>query len=86
MAEEMQHTLNSYGKVALKRFIDNVPMICIAIMQNLANRMNDILSEVTDKEIEHLVMAPPDIVDTMNTLKRKADTLDKGIVTIRGLI
>ena len=86
MAEEMQHALDSYGKVALKRFIDNVPMICIEIMQNFADRMNGMLSEITDEEIERLMVAPPILIDTKNNLKRKGDTLDKGIATIRGLI
>lgn len=26
--------MNAYGKVALKRFINNIPMICIEIMQD----------------------------------------------------
>ena len=85
MAEEMQNALNSYGKVALKRFIDNVPMLCIEIMQNFADKMNDILSEVADEEIERIVVAPSNIATERNQLKRKADTLEKGIVALRDL-
>ena len=85
MAEEMQTALNGYGKVALKRFIDNVPMMCIEIMKSFADRMNDVLSEVNDEEIERLLVAPSNIATKRNQLKRKADTLEKGIVALRDL-
>ena len=85
MAEEMQHYLNGYGKVALKRFIDSVPMICIEIMQKFPDRMNNILSKTTDEEIEHIVVNPPNVISRRNTLKSKVDTLEKGIVALRDL-
>jgi len=85
MAEEMQHYLNGCGKVALKRFIDSVPMICIEIMQKFPDRMNNILSKTTDEEIEHIVVNPPNVISRRNTLKRKVDTLEKGIVALHDL-
>jgi len=85
MAEEMQHALSGYGKVAFKRFIDNVPMMCIEIMQKFPDRMHDILSKTTDDEIDRIVVNPPNVISTRNTLKRKVDTLEKGIVALREL-
>ena len=85
MAEEMQHALNAYGKVALKRFIDTVPMICVEVMQKFANNINHILSDTSDDEIERFVTAPSNTVAKMNKLKRKADTLEKGIVALGDL-
>ena len=85
MAEEMMHALSSYGKVALKRFIDNVPMMCIEIMQKFADEMNGVLSETADEEIDRVVVAPQNVVAKRNELKRKADTLEKGIVALRKL-
>ena len=82
MAEEMQHALNAYGKVALKRFIDTVPMICVEVMQKFSNSMNHILSDTSDDEIDRFITAPPNTVTKMNKLKRKADTLEKGIVAL----
>ena len=82
MAEEMQHYLNGYGKVALKRFIDGVPMICIEIMLKFPDRMNNILSKTTDEEIERIVVNPLNVISRRNTLKRKVDTLEKGIVAL----
>ena len=85
MAEEMQYALSGYGKVAFKRFIDNVPMMCIEIMQKFPERMNNILSKTTDEEIERIVVNPPNVISRRNTLKRKVDTLEKGIVALRDL-
>jgi hypothetical protein len=85
MAEEMQHALNGYGKVAFKRFIDNVPMMCIEIMQKFPVRMNDVLSKTTDDEIDRIVVDPPNIVSERNMLKIKCDTLEKGIVALHEL-
>jgi hypothetical protein len=85
MAEEMQYALSGYGKVAFKRFIDNVPMMCIEIMQKFPDRMNDILSKTTDDEIDRIVVNPPNVISTRNTLRRKVDTLEKGIVALREL-
>ena len=85
MTEEMQNALNSYGKVALKRFIDNVPMLCIEIMQSFADKMNDVLSEVTDEEIDRIVSAPSGVVEQRNKLKRKIDVLEKGLFALREL-
>eukprot|EP00804_Cyclotella_cryptica_P029618 CCRYP_019043-RA/>CCRYP_019043-RA protein AED:0.03 eAED:-0.02 QI:0/0/0/1/1/1/3/0/737 len=85
MTEDMQNALNSYGKVALKRFIDNVPMYCIEIMQKFADKMNDILSDISDEEIDRIVSAPLGIVEKRNALKRKSDVLQKGILALREL-
>lgn len=85
MAEEMQHALDAYGKVALKRFIDTIPMICIEVMQNFAECINETLSGVTDSEIEHLVVAPPDRAKAMMACNQKIETLDKGIAAIKQL-
>ena len=82
MAEEMQHALNAYGKVALKRFIDTVPMICVEVMQKFANKMNAVLSDSSDDEIERFVTASSNDVAEMNKLKRKFATLEKGIVAL----
>ena len=85
MAEEMTNALSGYGKVALKRFIDSVPMMCIEIMQKFPDRMNDALSKTTDDEIDRIVVNPPNVISTRNALKRKVDTLEKGIVALREL-
>jgi hypothetical protein len=84
MAEEMQHALNSYGKVAMKRFIDAVPMICVEILQKFPDRMNAALLDVTDNEIERIVVAPQNIISKRDSLNREIDTLEKGLAALRG--
>ncbi|KAL7552275.1 hypothetical protein ACHAWF_015507 [Thalassiosira exigua] len=79
MAEEMMHAIDGYGKVALKRFIDDVPMICIEIMQMFADKLDEILSKTTDDELEHIIKASFNTVAKLNQLKQKAERLGKGI-------
>ncbi|KAL7550828.1 hypothetical protein ACHAWF_014033 [Thalassiosira exigua] len=85
MAEEMMNALDSYGKVALKRFVDTVPMICIQIMKRFPKVINDILLDVTDDEIDQLVSAPPGAIMSVDALKKEIKTLEKGIDTVKGL-
>ena len=85
MAEEMSNALDSYGKVAFKRFVDSVPMIAVQIMKRFPAMLNDILSDLTDDEIEKLVVAPPGAISDMNALKKEVETLEKGIDTVKDL-
>ena len=85
LAEEMQNDLNAYGKVVFKRFIDNVPMIWIGILENFPGRMNELLYGLTDDEINQLVSAPADVIKRKNELKDEVATLESGINTIKCL-
>ena len=85
LAEEMQNDLNAYGKVVFKRFINNVPMICIGILENFPGRMNELLYGLTDDEIDQLVSAPADVIKRKNELKDEVATLESGINTIKCL-
>ncbi|KAL3927198.1 MAG: hypothetical protein SGBAC_013177, partial [Bacillariaceae sp.] len=85
MAEEMQHALNAYGKVAVKRFIDTVPMICIEVMQKYDRRLNDILSNVMESEIDRLVVAPPEQMRDMKKFDKEIATLNAGIAAVKNL-
>lgn len=86
MAEEMQHALNAYGKVAFKRFTDTVPMICIEIMQLFPKKLHEYLSDITDEEIERTVSAPPGVLSRMKTLKEEVEVLGKNIKSIQSLM
>ena len=81
----MSFILAHGSKVALKRFMDNVPMICFGILQTYAEKMKEELSNVLDSQIEVLVAAPPNVVSRMNDLKAQMATLEKGIRTIKDL-
>ena len=86
MAEEMQHALNAYGKVAFKRFTDTVPMICIEIMQLFPKKLHKCLSDITDDDIERNVSAPPVVLSRMKTLKEEVEVLGKNIKSIQNLM
>jgi GTPase SAR1 family protein len=85
MAEEIQHALNEYGKIALKRMIDNIPMICVEIMQEFPKRINEALSNVSNEEIDRLLVPPPDKMRAIEEYARKIETLDHGIAAINSL-
>lgn len=85
MAEEMQHILNSYGKIARKRFIDGIPMICVEIMQEFPKRINEALSEVTDDVIDSMIVPQPEKIRAMLEYDRKIEAFSNGIAAIRTL-
>jgi interferon-induced GTP-binding protein Mx1 len=85
MAEEMQHILNAYGKIARKRFIDGIPMICVEIMQEFPKRINEALSEVTDDVIDSMIVPQPEKIRAMLEYDRKIDAFSNGIAAIRTL-
>jgi len=85
MAEEMQHILNAYGKIARKRFIDGIPMICVEIMQEFPKRINEALAEVTDDVIDAMIVPQPEKIRAMLEYDRKIDAFSNGIAAIRTL-
>jgi len=46
--------------------------------------MNAALLNVTDNEIERIVVAPQNIISTRDLLKREIDVLEKGLVALQG--
>ncbi|CAJ1965051.1 unnamed protein product [Cylindrotheca closterium] len=83
MAEEMQHILNAYGKIARKRLIDGIPMICVEIMQEFPQRINQALSQVSDDVIDAIIVPQPEKIRAMVEYDRKIDAFSNGIAAIR---
>lgn len=79
MADDMQNALDAYGKVALKRFIDVVPMTCGDVLLDFPDKFNACLLLVSDNELEKLISLPPDVVTKRVNLKRKLDDLNEGL-------
>jgi hypothetical protein len=52
-------------------------------LRELANSINDALSDVMNDEIDRLVAAPPERIKTMRDVTRKIDTLELGVLTIK---
>jgi GTPase SAR1 family protein len=79
MAEDMEFALDAYGKVSLKRFIDVIPMICGDILLGFSDKMNQVLSDTSDVDIEKLVSGSRDDVTKRKNLQRKVDELREGL-------
>ena len=60
-------------------------MIAIQIMQRFPKMLNNILSDLTDCEIEDIVVVPHGAIMKMNALTKEVETLEQGISTVKGL-
>jgi Dynamin family/Dynamin central region len=85
MGEDMQHALDAYGKVAMKRFIDVVPMLCGDVLQNFPDVINKELCQVSDEELEKFVSVASDDLAKRTNLKRKFDELEHGLQVMKEL-
>jgi hypothetical protein len=79
MADDMQHALDAYGKVSLKRFIDVVPMTCGDVLLDFPDKFNARLLLVSDKELDKLISLLHDVITKRVNLKRKLDDLNEGL-------
>jgi Dynamin central region len=55
MGEDMQHALDAYGKVAITRFIDEVPMKCGKVLLDFPDAINQELNKISDVELEKCI-------------------------------
>jgi hypothetical protein len=65
-ASEMQIFLDSYGKVAAKRMIDEVPMLLIKQTNIICDVIRSIINEVSDDQLMELMMEDPNQVRMYN--------------------
>jgi hypothetical protein len=66
VASEMQIFLDSYGKVAAKRIIDEVPMLLIKQTNTICDVIRSIINEVSDDQLKELMMENPNQVRMYN--------------------
>ena len=66
VASEMQIFLDSYGKVAAKRMIDEVPMLLIKQTNVICDVIRSIINEVSDDQLKELMMEDPNQVRMYN--------------------
>jgi len=66
VASEMQIFLDSYGKVAAKRMIDEVPMLLIKQTNTICDVIRSIINEVSDDQLKELMMENPNQVRMYN--------------------
>jgi hypothetical protein len=71
VASEMQIFLDSYGKVAAKRMIDEVPMLLIKQTNIICDVIRSIINEVSDDQLKELIMEDPNQVRMYNQVKEE---------------
>lgn len=85
MAEDMEHVLNAYGKIAGKRFMDDVPMICGTVLHGYSEEMETCLWKVSDDEIDEIVVASEKAESDHEYLQSKVNELQSALAIIRKL-
>ena len=86
MAEDLQHCLDVYGKVAYKRFSDVVPMICKEILVNYARKAEASLSILPDEEkLDELIAESTKLREKYTYLRGKVSALEEGLKSIESL-
>jgi hypothetical protein len=70
-AEDLKQALEGYGMIALQRFADVVPMACLESLHSFPQELELAFCGVKDLELDRLVQAPPNILDSVSLWKRE---------------
>ena len=76
VADEMQIFLDSYGKVAAKRIIDEVPMLLIQQSKSIDDTIRSIINEVSDDQLKELMMEDPNQVRMYNQVMEEKGKME----------
>ena len=77
VAQEMEIALDSYGKVAAKRVIDNVPMHVQAFIRDFLIKLEEAFSSVTDEKLSEIIFDEPSFKAKYKNAKSKFEKLKK---------
>jgi len=86
VAEEMEAVLELYGKVALKRVVDVVPMSCRTIFRTAPDCIRQSLDEVTDTELACLMKDSDAFLQKHRELTLKQEELQKGLELLASVL
>jgi hypothetical protein len=85
MAEDMQSTLDAYGKVALKRFVDGIPMECWNMFREFPLEVDAALLQVTDTDLNRFLVTGKDIQSRRDDLQTDIKELKAGMEVLESL-
>jgi Dynamin central region len=85
MAEDMQHALDAYGKVALKRFIDGVPMQCWNMFRTFPLEAENVFLDFGDDDLRRHVVARDDVRRKVQALEAEEKELKAGLAILESL-
>jgi hypothetical protein len=79
MAEEMEAALDAYGQVAVKRIIDNVPMLCRRIVRHSTDAIRRSFDKVTDADLARLMEDSHTFRQKFHDLEAEVAEMEKGL-------
>ena len=69
--------LDSYGKVASKRIIDQMPMLVRDMVKNLSTGLKKALLSITDEDLAVLVKDEFGFMEKYTRAKKKVDAMER---------
>ena len=86
IAADIMYLLDGYGKLAAKRFIDSIPMICAdGLLHGLEAKLKNSLASVSDKDIDQFMSIPDEEIVRRHRLEKKLEILETGILVVEEL-
>ncbi|KAG7366715.1 dynamin central region-domain containing protein [Nitzschia inconspicua] len=85
MAEDMQHALDAYGKVAMKRFIDGIPMQCWNMFRTFPQDAEAVFLDFGDDDLRRHVVPRDDVRRKIHALEAQEKELKAGLVILESL-
>jgi hypothetical protein len=86
MAEQMEHALDAFGKVTLKRFIDVVPSICWENINKFPQRLENELMNTPDEDLLKIMADSSSFKCKFDELETEAKELQEGLVILQDAI
>jgi hypothetical protein len=71
MAEQMEHAVDAYGKVVLKRFIDVIPQICWYIIRSFPQQLEKDFRQINDEDLAKRMVDNSSFTRRSKSWKRK---------------
>ena len=86
MAEDMELVLESYGKIATKRVIDQTPQICWGVFRSLGRAIQDTLWNMTDDQLQDAMQDNDDFVKQYKDLTEELEEMNKALTIFQSLL
>jgi hypothetical protein len=83
MAEQMEHALDAYGKVVLKRFIDFIPQICWSTTRRFPQELEHDFRQISDEDLTKRMVDNASFTRKYEKLEKEAQALKEGLDILR---
>ena len=82
---DLQIVLAGYGKIAVRRFVDHVPMLCRSMMEGIAKEVENLLLAVPDDKLEPFFEVPDHVTQEFEETKKRIGKLDEALKILKTL-